>query len=58
MGFPMAYHNLGCLYEKGEGVERDPDQAKSLFFEGATKGCNKSKIEYAYQLMNQTAIHR
>lgn len=57
-GFPMAFYNLGALYEKGEGVNKNIDQAKELFYDGATKGCNKCKISYAFHLMDQTAIFR
>lgn len=57
-GFPMAFYNLGNLFEKGQIVPKQADRAKDLFYDGASKGCNKCKIAYGFCLMNQTAIYK
>ena len=31
MGLPLAWKNLALLYEKGIGVEKDPDRARKYF---------------------------
>lgn len=54
----MAHFNLGNLYEKGEIVNKNVDKARELFYDGSSKGCNKSKIAYAFFLINQTSIHK
>lgn len=57
-GFPTAYYNLGTLYERGEGVQQNPEKAKDLFYEGAMKGDIKCKIFYSLYLIDQTSIFR
>lgn len=54
----MAFFNLGNLYEKGEIVSKNNEKAMELYYDGAEKGCNKSKIAYAYHLINKTSIYK
>ncbi|KAI9348634.1 Sel1 repeat protein [Obelidium mucronatum] len=37
-GLPEAEYNLGVMYERGEGVETDLKEAKSLFERAAEAG--------------------
>jgi serine/threonine protein kinase/TPR repeat protein len=37
-GYPLSLSNLGVLYMNGEGVQRSPEVAATLFRQGAEKG--------------------
>lgn len=55
-GFSQAYYNLGMIYSKGLIGQKNSELALKMFYEGSIKGDYKCKIQFAYELMNQTSI--
>lgn len=50
LGHPTATHNLGCMYDLGEGVDQDVGKAFELFKTATELGCplGMSKLGRAY----------
>ena len=51
-GCPRGYHVLGCRYEYGVGVEKDPFKAAELYKKGASLG--SPECQYAYAVCFKT----
>ena len=47
---------MGVVYSKGLIGQKNSELALKMFYEGSIKGDYKCKIQFAYELMDQTSI--
>ncbi|XP_061092981.1 death ligand signal enhancer isoform X2 [Conger conger] len=51
-GYSKAQFNVGVCYEKGRGVQRDPDKATQFYRQAATGGHGQAMYRYAKLLLH------
>lgn len=57
-GNPEAQHELGCIYEQGEGVERDLGAAVGWYRKAAKGGCAKAQVSLGWMYRHGHGIER
>lgn len=55
-GYLGAYHNMGNLYRKGLGVEKDPEKAFSYYLYAAERGHPEDQYNVGYMYMQGSGV--